>query len=260
MSREEARFEIRGPVATLTFDRPEARNALTWAMYDALVAACEQVDGNDQIRVLVIRGEGDAFAAGTDIGQFREFRTGDDGVAYERRLDAVIDRLESVRCPTLALVHGAAVGGGCAIALTCDLRVCTPRARFGMPIARTLGNCLSITNCARLAQLIGPGLLMELICTGRLVDANEARALGLVTRLVEADALDSTVDELTSTLASHAPLTISTTKAMLRRIQAFARPPRDSADDLVVRCYGSADFHEGVESFLARRPAQWSGR
>jgi enoyl-CoA hydratase/carnithine racemase len=260
VSRAEARFDIRGPVATLTFDRPEARNALTWAMYDALVAACEQVDGNDRIRVMVIRGDGDAFAAGTDISQFREFRSGDDGVAYERRLDAVIDRLEAVRCPTLACVHGPAVGGGCAIALACDLRVCTPRARFGMPIARTLGNCLSITNCARLAQLIGPALLMELICTGRLIEANEARATGLVTRLVETDALDSTIDEITSTIASHAPLTMSTTKAMLRRVQAFARPPRDSADDLVARCYGSADFHEGVESFLARRPPQWSGR
>jgi len=256
----EFRFDVRGSIATLTFDRPEARNALTWAMYDGLVAACDKVDADDAIRVMVIRGEGDAFAAGTDISQFRDFRTGEDGVAYERRLEAVIDRLEAVRCPTIARVHGPAVGGGCAIALACDLRICTPRARFGVPIAKTLGNCLSITTCARLVHVIGPSLLMDIICTARLLDANEARAIGLVTRLVEEGALDAAVEEVASKIAEHAPLTISTTKAMLRRLQGHQRPPRESSDDLVARCYGSADFQEGVEAFLTRRPPQWSGR
>src|SRR4029453_9001341 len=127
-------------IAALTFNRPQARNALTWAMYDALVTACERVDADPAIRVFVIRAAGDAFAAGTDIGQFTGFRTGDDGLAYERRLDAVIDRLERVRVPTIAQVHGVAAGGGCAIALACDLRVCTPPARFRVPIARPLGH------------------------------------------------------------------------------------------------------------------------
>jgi len=255
-----SRFDVRGPIAMLTFDRPEARNALTWAMYDALVAACDRVDSDDSIRVMIIRGEGDAFAAGTDISQFREFRTGADGVAYERRLGAVIDRLEAVRCPTLARIQGPAVGGGCAIALACDLRVCTPRARFGVPIAKTLGNCLSLTSCARLVDLIGPSLLMDLICTARLLDAGEARAIGLVTRLVEEEALDATVEEVASLVASHAPLTIGVTKAMLRRLHAHRRPPGDGSDDLIALCYGSADFHEGVDAFVARRPPKWTGR
>jgi enoyl-CoA hydratase len=255
----ETRFDIRGPVATLTFDRPDARNALTWAMYDALVAACERVDADAGIRIMVLRGEGDAFAAGTDISQFRDFRTGEDGVAYERRLEAVISRLEAVRCPTLARVHGAAVGGGCAIALACDLRVCTPRARFGVPIAKTLGNCLSITMCARLSHLIGPARLMDIICTARLLDANEANAIGLVTRLVDESTLDAAVTEIAATVASHAPLTITATKAMLRRLQAHQRPPQAASDDLIAGCYASADFHAGVDAFLARRLPQWSG-
>jgi enoyl-CoA hydratase/carnithine racemase len=259
VSTAEARFDVRGPIATLTFDRPGTRNALTWGMYDALVDACERVDADRQIRVMVIRGEGKAFAAGTDISQFRDFHSGDDGVKYERRLDAVIDRLESVRCPTIAAVDGPAVGGGCAIALTCDLRVCTARARFAVPIARTLGNCLSITNISRFVDLLGPALFTDLIFTARAVDAQEARALGLVTRIVDEDGLDAAALELATTIAGHAPLTLATTKATLARLRAHARPPANTADDLVARCYGSADFREGVQAFLEKRTPEWTG-
>jgi len=174
----EARFESTGPVAFLTFDRPQARNALTWAMYDALVAACDRVDADDTVRVFVVRAEGEAFAAGTDIRQFTSFASGDEGLAYERKLDAVIDRLERVAVPTIAQVHGVAAGAGCAIALTCDFRVCTPAAQFGVPIARTLGNCLSAANVARIADLIGPARTKDLLFTGRLIDVAEATSLG----------------------------------------------------------------------------------
>src|SRR5688500_16408777 len=150
-------FEPGPPVAVFTFNRPEARNALTWEMYDGLIAACDIVEATPDIRVLIIRGAGGkAFAAGTDISQFTGFKSAEDGMAYERRLDAIIDRVERVTRPTIAQVEGAATGGGCAIALACDLRVCTPEARFGLPIARTLGNCLSIANVARMVDLIGP--------------------------------------------------------------------------------------------------------
>ena len=133
----------------MTLNRPEARNALTWDMYDALVEACDAGRSRSNVRVLIIRGSGGAFAAGTDISQFREFASGDAGVAYERRLDAVIDRIERLPIATIAEVDGAAVGGGCAIAMACDLRICSERAKFGVPVARTLGNCLSIANTAR---------------------------------------------------------------------------------------------------------------
>ena len=180
-------FETDGPLATLTFNRPEARNAMTWEMYQALVDACERVDRDDDIRVFILRGAGGkAFVAGTDIAQFQNFNDREDGIKYEERLDAVLDRLERVTKPTIAQVQGVAAGGGCAIALTCDLRVATPESTFGIPIARTLGNCLSATSFSRLIDLVGPSRVKDLMFTGRLIPADEAHALGLVTRIVPA--------------------------------------------------------------------------
>ena len=253
-------LDIEGPVAFLTFNRPEARNAMTWEMYESLVDACERVDAAEAIRVLVLRGAGKAFVAGTDIGQFTRFSTRDDAIAYERRIDAVVDRLERVQAATIAQVHGVAAGGGCAIALACDLRVCSPAARFGVPVARTLGNCLSAANYARLVDLIGPATVKDLMFTGRLMDAHEAAALGLVTRLAESDGLDDAVRELAATIAANAPLTIRATKESVRRIQAARRLPADATDDLITMCYGSEDFREGVASFLAKRTPVFRGR
>ena len=224
-------WDIDESVGTLTFNRPHARNALTWDMYDALVEICEQVDATSSLRVLVIRGAGEAFAAGTDISQFRDFKSGEDGIAYERRLDAAIDRLERVKRPTIALVDGPAVGGGCAIALACDLRLCTVRARFGVPIARTLGNCLSIATTARLVDLIGPARVKDLIFTGRLIDADEAMTLGLATRVAPVEALDTEARLLALELAQRASSTIESTKMLLRRIREHRRPP--PADDII---------------------------
>ena len=140
MPTPEALYAVDGPVATLTFNRPAARNAMTWAMYDALLEACDAADADPDVRVLVLRGAGDrAFVAGTDISQFQDLRTPDDALAYESRLDRVIGRLESVKTATIAQVQGVAVGGGCVMAIACDLRNCGPGARFGIPVARTLG-------------------------------------------------------------------------------------------------------------------------
>ena len=257
----EVLFSTDPPIAMLTFNRPKARNALTWAMYQGLLDACEAVDTQPELKVLVIRGAGGrAFAAGTDIAQFTEFRTGEDGIDYEQRLDAAIERLERVSKVTIAQVQGVATGGGCAIALACDLRVCTPDAKFGMPIARTLGNCLSITNSARLIDLLGPARYKDLLITGRLMDADEAATLGLVSRLAEADGVTDATRELALTVAAHAPITIAVAKEMLRRIQESRRPPAAVGEDLIRRCYGSADFREGVEAFLAKRAPRWTGR
>jgi enoyl-CoA hydratase len=241
-------------VGTLTFNRPQARNALTWDMYEALVDACEAVDGTPDLRVLVVRGSGESFAAGTDIAQFRDFETGADGVAYERRLDAVLDRLERVTRLTIAAVDGPAVGGGCAIALACDLRLCTPRARFGVPVARTLGNCLSMANMARFVDCVGTARVRELLLTGRLVDAGEAMALGIVTRVIEDD-LDREVRLLALQLAERAPSTVLATKQLLVRLRDHRRPP--PADDIIDACYSSAAFREGVTAFLEGRKPRW---
>jgi len=260
VSNPEALFVSHGPVAFLTFNRPQARNALTWSMYATLADACEQVDRDDRIRVFVIRAAGDAFAAGTDITQFSSFATGDDGLAYERRMEAVLDRLERVQVPTIAQVHGVAAGAGCLIAFCCDLRVCTPAAKFGVPIARTLGNCLSAANCARLVDLIGPGRTKDLLYTGRLLDAAEASSLGLVTRLTELSAIDDAVRELAQTIAANAPWTIRVTKEAVRRLAVRRRLASGDDDDLVSACYASADFHEGVAAFLEKRAPKFGRR
>jgi enoyl-CoA hydratase len=260
VSISEVLFECDGPVAFLTFNRPEARNALTWAMYDALADTCTRVEADGRIRVLVIRAKGEAFAAGTDISQFASFRSAGDGLAYERRLDGVIDRLERVTVPTIAQVEGVAAGGGCTIAMACDLRVSTPNARFGVPIARTLGNCLSAANCARLVDLVGPAMTKDLLFTGRFLNGHEAQALGLVARLVEPHEVEAAVRELAHTIASNAPLTIRATKETLRRLALARRLDSGAADDLIAACYASADFREGVDAFLAKRAARFSGR
>lgn len=261
MPTSHVHFDITGQVAVLTIDRPDARHAMTWDMYEGLVAACGRVDADDSLRAFVIRSTGDkAFISGTDISQFTTVDTRDAAIAYERHLDSVIDRLERVKVPTIARVQGVAAGGGCAIAIACDFRVCSPQASFGVPVARTLGNCLSAANYARLVDLIGPARTKEVMFTGRLIDAREAQALGLVTRLVEPDALDRAVAELTDTLSARAPLTIRATKEAVRRIQAKRRIEAAEADDLIATCYGSADFREGVAAFLAKRPPVFTGR
>jgi enoyl-CoA hydratase/carnithine racemase len=253
MSSSNALWDISDSVGTLTFNRPHARNALTWDMYDALARACDEAEADLRVRVLIIRGEGGAFAAGTDIGQFADFTSGADGVAYERRLDGLIDRLEGLSIPTVAEVDGAAAGGGCLIALACDLRVCSDRARFGVPVARTLGNCLSMANTARLVDLIGTARVRDLVLTGRLVDASEALSMGLATRVVPVASLALEVRGLANELASRAPSTVTATKALLSRLRDFRRPPAGSADDLIAACYGSDNFREGVTAFREGR-------
>jgi enoyl-CoA hydratase/carnithine racemase len=254
------RFAIDGPVASFTFNRPETRNALTWEMYDALVAACDRVDADHDIRVFVVKGAGRAFASGTDISQFSTLTSRSDALAYEKRLDAVIDRVEAVGVATIAQVEGVAAGGGCAIALACDLRVCTPHARFGVPVARTLGNCLSATNYSRLLELVGPAHLKDIMFTGRLLDAAEAQRLGLVSRLADPDAIDAAVAELAATIAANAPLTIRATKEAVRTILRRRRVDRDAIDEWVARCYTSEDFRNAVASFLAKQPPVFNGR
>ena len=254
-------FETDGPLAILTFNRPEARNAMTWEMYDALVDACERVDRDAGIRVLVMRGAGGkAFVAGTDIEQFRSFRDREDGIKYEERLDHVLDRLERVAKPTIAQIQGVAAGGGCAIALCCDLRVATPESTFGIPIARTLGNCLSGATYSRLVDVIGPSRTKDVLFTGRFVPAAEAQACGLVNRILDADRIEAAVRDLATEIAANAPLTIRATKELIRRLADKRRLANGEDSDMVELCYTSADFREGVAAFLEKRKPRWTGR
>jgi len=261
VSDAETIFELEPPLAFVTLNRPHARNAMTWGMYDALGAACEEVDRNDAIRVLILRGAGGkAFAAGTDISQFQQFKSPQDGVKYEQHISNVLDRLERVTKPTIAQIEGVAVGAGCAISVACDLRVATPESTFGIPIARTLGNCVTGAAYSRLVETIGPAHAKDMLFTGRLFSAAEAMRTGLLSRLVPASEIAGVVRTLAGDIAANAPLTIRATKEMTRRLMAKRRIASPEAKDLVELCYGSEDFKEGVDAFLGKRPPVWKGR
>ena len=239
-------YERRGPAAWVTFDRPEAHNAMTYEMYEALFDACERADADDEVRAVVLRGAGGrAFVAGTDIRQFLDFESGDDGLAYEARIERVVGRLEAVRVPTIALVDGFAMGSGLVLSAACDLRICTPAARFGLPIARTVGNCLSMENYARLVAVVGEARLKDIVFTARAVEAPEALAIGLATEVV--DDAEARVAELCELIASHAAVTMRVTKEALRRLRPLA-----DGDDLVREAYASEVFRRRVKAFLER--------
>ena len=255
---DELLYEVRDGVGWITFNRPHARNSMTFAMYERLAEICERADEERSLRALVLTGTGEkAFAAGTDISQFRSFKTAEDAFAYEARIDRVLGALEAVRRPTVAAIAGACTGGGAAIAACCDLRIAAESMRFGFPVARTLGNCLSMNNYARLKDLLGPARTKELIFTARLMGADEARDLGFVAEVLpDHQALMARADELARHVASMAPLTLQATKQALGRLQVRMDK---GGGDLVRLCYTSNDFREGMEAFLAKRPPQWTG-
>ena len=246
-------------IATVTLSHPAALNAMTWSMYDGLYDICESLDQDETVRVVVVQGAGErAFVAGTDISQFRAFATEEDGIAYEEHLDRFVGRLERLAKPTIAKIRGYAVGGGASLALACDLRIATPALRFGVPIARTLGNCLSAQTLARIVDLVGPSRAKQLIYTAELLEAPACLSLGIVNEIVEDTDLDARVEALAAQISGHAPLTLAATKRTVGKILAERRPAPD--EESVRLCYGSHDFHEGVAAFLEKRKPAWEGR
>ena len=251
------RLDVDGAVATIVFDRPAARNAMTWEMYQELAAICERLPGEPGVRVACLRGAGgEAFVAGTDIEQFASF-DGERGVEYERGIDAGMARLAALDIPTVAVIEGWCVGGGLAIATACDIRIGTPSARLGVPIARTLGNCLSTANITRLIAAFGLPRVQRMLIGAEVLRAEEALACGYLAEVVAPDAIDAAARSLAERLAALAPVTQAVTKEALRRILRQNVP---DAEDLIRRTYGSEDFREGVAAFTAKRPPRWRGR
>jgi enoyl-CoA hydratase/carnithine racemase len=255
---DNARLDREGNVLTITFDRPERHNAMTPEMYEALHSACETADTSDDVKVLVLRGAGGrAFVSGTDIGTFDTVRDGADGVEYERRIERVVNRLEDVTVPTVAAIEGYCIGGGLVIAAVCDLRVATRSSRFGVPIARTLGNCLSMNSMSILVGHLGPARALDILLRARLLDAAEARAAGFVAELCEDGALDDALGAIVATLLSHAPLTMWAAKVAAARLRRATLP---SGDDFVARVFGSEDFRNAVAAFAAGQRVPWTGK
>jgi enoyl-CoA hydratase/carnithine racemase len=246
-----------GGVLTVLFNRPEARNAMTFAMYQGLEEACARADADDSVRVMVLRGAGGrAFVAGTDISQFSTFTSGEDGIAYEEGISRVVNRLEDVAVPTVAAIEGPCVGGGLALAAACDLRVATESSRFGVPIARTLGNCLSMNSYSLLVHHLGPGRTLDMLLRARLLSAAEAHAAGFVGEVVADGELEPALTALLEVLLSHAPLSM---KAAGQAVARLRRANLPDGDDIVREVFGSADFRAGVSAFVNRKPASWTG-
>ncbi len=259
-AEQEIIYEIRDQIAYVTLNRPQARNALTFTMYEKVADICANAPTDGSIKAIVITGAGDrAFAAGTDISLFRDFKTPEQGINYEKKADQHFTRIESCPIPTIAAISGACTGGGAGIAACCDMRIGTRNMKFGFPIARTLGNCLSAATLARLVALLGEARVIDIIYTARLIEADEALRVGLVSELVEDHpALMARAEALAKQLAGHAPLTMRVTKQLLARMRQAA--PKVDDTDLVSLIYTSEDFRNGLEAFLAKRPQQWRGR
>lgn len=252
------RLSIDAGIARVVFDRPAARNAMTWSMYEQLGSICERLGREPGARVVCLRGAGGAaFVAGTDIEQFKSFGDGRAGVEYEQRIDAAMALLEALPMPTVAVIEGWAVGGGLAIATACDIRIATPSARLGVPIAKTLGNCLSMANLARLIAAFGRPRVQRMLIGAEILTAEEALACGYLAQVVAADAIDAAAGALCQRLASLAPVTQAVTKEALRRLLLQDLP---DGQDLILRCYGSDDFREGVRAFSDKRAPAWRGR
>jgi enoyl-CoA hydratase len=252
--KDELLYTRQDGIGKVTFNRPEARNALTSGMYERLAEIA--ADPGD-VRALIITGAGgNAFAAGTDISEFRGFDTAADAMTHEARIDRVLGTLERSKVPTIAAIAGACTGGGAAIAAACDLRIASANARFGFPIARTLGNCLSMSSIARLSALVGPARVIEMIFTARTLSASDALACGLVTKVLPGQvALEAEAVDLATLVGSHAPLTMRATREALCRLRDNLPPD----EDLIRMCYDSRDFAEGMDAFLTRRHPIWRG-
>ncbi|KIN64069.1 Enoyl-CoA hydratase [Sulfitobacter noctilucicola] len=251
--------EVRDGVMWITFQRPQARNALTFGMYERLAELCKTMPTDGSIRAVVISGAGGkSFAAGTDMTQFRAFESEQDALDYEGQIDAVLDAVERCPLPTIAAINGACTGGGGSIAAACDIRIASASLKFGFPIGRTLGNCLAAANLARLSELIGAGRVREMIFTARLMEAEEALATGLVSEVLQDEgALMNRAAELAERVGSMAPLTLRATKEALRR-NRVATSVND--DDLIISCYMSDDFRIGMEAFLGKTKPKWTGK
>jgi enoyl-CoA hydratase/carnithine racemase len=253
-------YSVEGEIGIVAFNRPAAHNALTFDMYERLGEICAGISTDGSVRALIVTGAGGrAFGAGTDISLFRDFRSGEDGLAYEARMEAMFHRLERCPVPIIAAIPGICTGGAAVIASACDLRLATRNLRFGFPIARTLANCLSAANIARVALLTGVGRAMDMLLTTRLIEAEEALAIGLVSELLDTpDALMARARALAQQMATQAPLTMRAGKEVVRRMREKFAAVEDQ--DLIALCYGSADFREGLDAFLAKRPPRFAGR
>jgi enoyl-CoA hydratase/carnithine racemase len=252
-------IEKRGPVAWLTVNRPKVRNALSLALTRSIGQALRSLSDDRAVRVFVLTGAGErVFVSGADVREFREhLATAESALDYDAAAEELQSALRAVPQPVIAMIQGHAVGSGCIVAASCDFRIAVRRAKFGIPVAK-FGFIAPVPDTLRLVQLIGPAKAKWLLMTGRLIEAPEALAIGLVDQVVEPEALRGAVEDLAMTLAENAPLTLKATKQMIERLTGPSSDVRRGAD-WYREIFRSRDFQEGLDAFFAKRKPEFHG-
>ena len=242
-------------IARITFNNPAARNAMTWPMYEELKTICDGLAKNPDIRVVIFRGAGDkAFVSGSDIEQFVGLQKDE---AYEVDVDRIFVSLQELPMPTIAIIEGLAVGSGLLMATACDFRISTPDARFGIPVARTLGNCLSPSNLAWISTHLGIPMVKKMLLTAELIKAPTLLESGFLYQIVDSSEITEAADALAKKMAVLAPITQKASKLSIARLLRNNLP---NCTDLMRETYNSQDFREGVNAFLEGRPPKWTGK
>ncbi|WP_277068629.1 enoyl-CoA hydratase/isomerase family protein [Saccharomonospora viridis] len=250
-------FHIDGEVARLTFNRPDKMNAITHDMWSAIPDVVAAVEGDPGAKVLVVTGAGPHFSAGADIGEFRALRSTAEGAAvYDKAVTAAVQALSSLRKPSVAMVHGNCIGGGCQLAVACDFRFAAADARFGITPAK-LGIVYDFLSTRQLVALIGPANARYLLLSAQLVDAEKARQLGLVNEVVEPSRLEEATTEFVRTLCSRSQTAIRGMNEIIERILSDQRESDAEIERIRSDAVHSADYAEGVAAFLERRPPRF---
>jgi enoyl-CoA hydratase/carnithine racemase len=256
---EDLVLERSGAVATLVLNRPDSHNAVRLGMYEALPGLLGEIDQDRDVKVLVVRGAGrKAFASGADITEFREVRANAETArAYNERVAAAERALEGLSKPTIAMVHGYCIGGGCGLALACDLRFADERASFGITPAR-LGLVYSLDSTKRLVDVVGPSRAKWILMSGQRVEAERAHQIGLADEVVPTDDLEKLTYEFAELLCTRAQFSIRATKQIVARILAGQTEDDEATRDLRNSSFDTDDYAEGVRAFLEKRPPTFS--
>ena len=261
MSDGEVRMTRKGAVATIVFDRPAARNAMTWRMYDQLAEACARIRGDRKLRVAVLRGAGGkAFVSGADISKFESERATKEAVAsYNLAVEKSYSGVHEFPKPTIAMIRGYCIGGGVGLAASCDLRICSENARFAVPAAK-LGLGYDFPGLKRLVDVVGPSFAKEIFFTARQFDANEAKDMGFVNRVVPDAEHESYVKNYADTIAANAPLTVNSVKYIVGEVMKDeSARDRTRCSKLVAQCFASRDYVEGRTAFMEKRKPVFTG-
>ena len=258
---EDVYLETSGSIATIVLNRPHKRNALTLGMWRRLPELLDEFEADADRKVLILRGAGDkAFSAGADISEFETLRaTPEANEKYNEVADRAQETLAGLSKPTVALIRGACVGGGCGLAVSCDLRVCGPSARFAITPAK-LGIVYPVSLTKRLVDLVGPAQAKAMLFTGAALTARQAYERGLVNDVYEDDAVEAEAVALAETIATRAPYSIRATKQVISLITAGLTKESDETLAIRTRAVDTEDYREGVRAFLEKRPAVFTGR